>query len=408
MIRFDTLNLFFHPLPSGDYAIGIIYPAQRGFFSFLQPPKTFYVRVLIATPQTLLEKGNHPIALFDEFRHRHKIPLVSTPPKRLVPLVPLHTPATIDVKLLESLAQTCGAQNIARLVQSLFDAECTLFTSRPVSTLSVISALIDLLPLRYRTELTFSTDLFFSLRNPFRLIGCCGNPKRSVQYAKILGFPLIALESGDCKPMGDFDPWSRFVYQLFQTRNFSFLKQQFQNEYSNFVSSAGVAFWANIFWENLHDVGLSWSKTLLRGSAEPMILPRADQLSTHSVEELRCLTAVEQLIPLVEQEGKAAATKQRTVPKLAEQFPRFQKEMNALDSDIARAVFGDETVLSRIQTTWRSLESKLNWDEKDTVREEYIALIRTILVQTPESGDTQKLLRSSQLLDLMMIFLQTK
>ena len=399
-LRCEPFNLFFHPLPSGQHALGIIYSARKGFFSRFQPPQSFNVRVLIVSPKVLFEHGNHPVALIETLRQQQQLPFDSEPPKQLSPLVPTATPLPINSSLLETLANRLGAMSLAQLTQSFFNAECTLFTSRSVSNLSVLSALFDLLPVHYRPELTFSSDFFFSSKNSFRLSGFSRLRQRTIRSMRQWGVPVISLEQGNKGSLETLDPWSRFVYQLLQTRNFGFLERHRNVEYQRAMLSPMES--QPIIWDNLHEVGASLSKAMLSGTL-PDTHVSATDFPSHSLEELRCVSTVEQLIPMLTV-PKSQVAKPVSDQRLADRFPQFQEELSELEAYLVRVAFGDESVQPSIKRIWTLLLPKLDEESKETIREAIIATIHSVLV--PQDGNTeQRLLRNSQLLELMVFFL---
>jgi len=400
MLRCDPFNLFFHPLPSGHYALGIIYPAQRSFFSLFQQPQSVNVRVLVVSPQSLLEHANHPIALFETLRQRHQIPFVSLPPKHLSPVIPVASPVQINKALLESLAECPGAMSLAQLTQSLFYAECTLFTSKSVSALSVLSVLFDMLPIRYRPELAFSSDFFFTTKNAFRLSGFSRLQQKTIRLMKQWGVQVISLERGNKGSVETLDPWSRFVYQLVQTRNFDFLEQHVTMEYR--AARLLPTEVQTIIWDNLHEVGVSMNKAMLSGSL-PETNVWATDISSHTLEELRCVAAIEQMIPMLTVPTPSSANPVSN-RRLAERFPRFHHELSELEACIVRGIFGDETVTPKIKKIWSSLVRQLDGETKATIQEEIIRTIHAVLVSL-EGDSGQRLLRSAQLLELMVFFL---
>jgi len=399
-LRCDPFNLFFHPVPSGQHALGVIYPARRSFLSLFQQPQSFNVRVLIVSPKALFEHGNHPVALVETLRQRQQIPFLSEPPKHLAPIIPIATPLQINSMLLENLAKRLGAMSLAQLTQSLFNAECTLFTSRSVAALSVLSALFDLLPIHYRPELTFSSDFFFSSKNSFRLSGFSRLRQRTVRSMKQWGVPVISLEQGNKGSLETLDPWARFVYQLLWSRNFGFLERHRKTEYQRATFSPTES--QPIIWDNLHEVGVSLSKAMVSGTL-PDAHVSATDFPSHSLEELRCVAAVEQLIPMLTV-PKPSVVRPVNDQRLADRFPQFREELSELETYLVRVIFGDESVLSKIKRAWTSLLPQLDEESKEAIQEAIIATIHAVLV--PQDGDAgQRLLRNSQLRELMVFFL---
>ena len=392
-IRCDPFNLFFHLLPSGHYALGIIYPAQQS--------QTLIVRVLLISPKCLLEYGNHPITLFESLRAQ--IPFVDQPPQHFFPLIPTIPSLHINVSLLEKLQKHLGAMALAQLTQSLFNAECTLFTSRSVSALSVLTALFDLTPIPYRPELTFSSDFFVSSNNSFRLTGFSKLQQRTIRLMKQWGVPVISLERNNKGSEETLDPWARFVYQLLQTRNVPFLEHQQNIEYQLAVPESQP-----IIWDNLNEVGVAWSKAMLPGASLPgTSLPETHisptEFSTHSLEELRCVATVDQMI-LMLSGAKQSTAKPMCDQRLGERFPQFQEELSELEAYLVRGMFGDELALPKMRQAWLRLLPQLDSEAKEEIREAIVATLHSTLISL--EGDTaQRLLRSSQLLELTMFFL---
>jgi hypothetical protein len=402
-LRCDPFNLFFHPLPTGHYALGIIYPVQRSFFAIFQQPQMLNVRVLIISPKCLFEHGNHPVVLFETFRNRHQIPFVSQPPKQLTPLASTVSPLHVNVALLDNILKRLGAMSLAQLTQSLFNAECTLFTSRSVSALSVLSAQFDLLPIHYRPELTFSSDFFFSSKNSFRLSGFSRLQQRTVRLMKQWGVPVIALERGNKGALETLDPWSRFIFQLLQSRHFGFWERYWNLEYRQAVRSPVES--QPIIWDNLNEVGVLLSKAMQSGTLPEKLISATD-IPSHTLEELRCVAAVDQMIPMLEDQ-KPQGTTPMSDQRLGERFPQFREELSELEVYLVRGIFGDESVLSHLKRVWLLLAPRLDGETKEIIQEMIVATIHAVLMSV--EGDTERRLhRSSQLLELMMFFLQTE
>jgi hypothetical protein len=290
----------------------------------------------------------------------------------------------------------------AQLTQSLFIAECTLFTSKSVSALSVLSALFDLLPPHYRPELTFSSDFFLTSKNSFRLSGFSKLHQRTIRLMKQWGVPVISLERGNKGSIETLDPWSRFVYQLLQDRNFDFLERCWSSKY---VSTLSPQEPQPIIWDNLNEEGVLLSKAMLSG-ALPDRRVLATDMPSHTVEELRCVAAVDQMLPMLDN-SKPSVVKPMSEQRLGERFPRFKEELSELEVYLVRGIFGDEVVLPNIRRVWRELIPKLDGETRETIQETVIAMIHTVLSSL--EGDTgQRLRRSSQLLELMVFFLQER
>jgi hypothetical protein len=101
---------------------------------------------------------------------------------------------------------------------------------------------------------------------------------------------------------------------------------------------------------------------------------------------------------------KSQVAKPVSDQRLADRFPQFQEELSELEAYLVRVAFGDESVQPSIKRIWTLLLPKLDEESKESIREAIIATIHSVLV--PQDGNTeQRLLRNSQLLELMVFFL---
>jgi len=99
-------------------------------------------------------------------------------------------------------------------------------------------------------------------------------------------------------------------------------------------------------------------------------------------------------------------TKPTSRQRLADQFPLFREELSDLESYLVRGIFGDESAAAKIKNIWLLLIPQLDETTKETIQEEIIVTIHAVLFSLDNDGG-QRLLRSSQLLELMVFFLQT-
>ena len=195
--RFDLLNLFFHHLPSGDYAIGRLTPSIPPHRSLNENApgrlRSFFIQTMIVAPETFLTFGNNPVFLYQKalstgglsFSTRH-IPEVG-------PISITGENRWLDPSLLRGVCAAPGIEALTHLMRSALDAPCTLFTGGPPAV-HIISALFNLLPVDYRPELTFSTGLHFSPDRYLRLIGVSRKNPRLSEIRDRYPVPFLDLE----------------------------------------------------------------------------------------------------------------------------------------------------------------------------------------------------------------------
>ncbi|MGL6194854.1 MAG: hypothetical protein ACRC2T_08545, partial [Thermoguttaceae bacterium] len=268
--QFHATNLFFHPLPSGNYTIGRMVPQQRGFFSFLKGQNSFLVQYLIVSPELLGVFANNPILLYQKITEQFPVLFGTHPPKKLTPVSltvtdQVSSDSILDLTQVLSVLENTGIDNVSTLVQSTLDSVCTFFTGGPAA-LKVISTVLNLLPISWRTELTFSTELNFSLSRPLKLVGISG------------GADMFNLNSSDrrisfCDLNKDSLPvisnkWVKFIRKVILSGNFDFLRQKFCQEWEQKQNITGLDDSQFVVPEELDFLAKEWSDELTNSATQ--------------------------------------------------------------------------------------------------------------------------------------------
>jgi hypothetical protein len=93
--------------------------------------------------------------------------------------------------------------------------------------------------------------------------------------------------------------------------------------------------------------------------------------------------------------------------RLGDRFPQLREELSELEVYVVRGMFGDGSALSNIKRIWSRLTQQLDTATKESIQETIIAAIHAVLASL-EGDAGQRLGRSSQLLELMLFFLQVR
>lgn len=229
-----TSSLFFHPLPGGTYTIGRLIP-RRTSLGLPHHRRSFYIQHLIVSASTLRSFANNPIALYQELYALGKVPVFPRTPFPLDPIFlpgPWTSASSVDDRLLSELSRNPGIPGLAILMQSALDSVCTFFSGGP-SPIRLISGLFNLLPLSWRPELTFSTDLHFSKSRPFKLIGVQGSPNLIRMNAVDMGISYCdfsAIRNSETKTLPLLDYWAQFIFHILEQKSFDFLREKYEEE----------------------------------------------------------------------------------------------------------------------------------------------------------------------------------
>lgn len=288
-------NIFFHPLPYGDFALGIINPSAENNGC------SFFVRVFIISPSVLLCYANNPIAIYENLRRENHIAEITKSPDKLSPITVLPEQKICDTEILRKLATEAGAVAISRLFQSLFDSVSTIF--RPynsMSSLFVLSGIFNLLPVRFRSGLTFSTELFLSAVNPLQAVGFCGEVELAVKLAKDSGAVLVDFERFNRyqNPPRNvrLGQWSKLVLQILSGGDFAFWEYQIKadaelcNDPEEFVN-----------WQDLDELAIIWQR---KRRKKPINLKNCPNKTEESAERgiEQSIAAIEKLLADVKYE----------------------------------------------------------------------------------------------------------
>lgn len=439
-ICFDSTCLFFHALPSGCFALGVLYSCDDGLLSLFKPPESFFVRILVVSAKTLLQKGNNPIFLYRELSREGKLPFLRKAPNKLSPLTVSDKRRILDHDLLHRLAAEPGAAALAAVEQSLCDELC-LFMFRPtnLAMIHLIEGLIDLLPICFRTELSFSTELFFSANHPFRLIGFSGNKKVASRWSIASGIPLLDLDrrqktkTSSCP--ASFDAWPQFAFQILKDGRLDDFERIQENEFDQLVSAPRNENLCLLDWNDLHEIADRWSEAIREGKKpEQSLFSTTSNRSTeesrfhagHPTKEiLRCSSTFDRILPLLDKESRPFNINQETIASILSDFrngpdkysefsddqsnPTKSRQFYELAEKWDRTVGqffsgGDFESLEKIHGIWNQLQSCLTRNQLDEIREEYLARIRVAVTDFSENGE-KKADRNARFLDLMLLLL---
>ncbi|MDR2762694.1 MAG: hypothetical protein LBB88_08855 [Planctomycetaceae bacterium] len=302
-IQFDRENIFFHPLPYGDFALGIINHPDNNFstsststVSSLNLSQKFFVRVLIISPSVFFQFANNPIAIYDKLNRDQKLNFIAKPPAKLNPLETPPDKTICNTEILKRIVNEIGAVTISRLFQSLLDSVCTIFCPHNLMPPTLIlNGIFNLLPVRFRTELTFSTAAFLSSDNPFQAVGFSGDSKSAIKLANDSGASLIDFEKfrhyRKIPQNIHLDQWSQLIFSVLSNRDFAFWEYQIKSDAeSNYDET--VEF---IDWRELNDLAIIWRRDYPK---KPIIHNTNSAKTVESAEkELKqSIAAVEKLL----------------------------------------------------------------------------------------------------------------
>lgn len=472
--RFEPMNLFFHPLPSGRFALGRLLPSRRVNAEPLRgdrnnsrkhasdtPP--FLIHYLIVGAEELYRFGNNPVALHLATIARPEIAATlfrQAPPEPIA----LDTDGSFfDPDAIRSVCAQPGIDATVALTASVVAAASTLFTGA-VAPLHLICAVLNLLPIDYRPEVSFASDLEFSPDRCLRLNGFSPsreNPPK-IQYQSRTEYLNLRKTVAPNVPLGG---WARFVQAAMKNDLLDFFERRLLAEHLAVrrktacgegwfpPSAAELDRIGNVYADelarfltlrpkeptgmkgpDLADPEVFRVRKRERPAEKPLTISeklRRWLLEEHPDESLLCeretvkrpaLTNEKPTPPLLETEAGRMDGRDR-IPfeepllvyegqnRLFSPFqrllairPEWEKELLELDSLIAHTLSGETSVTENLARCWRRLIERGDQEFINAAQEEYIHLIQAILIGGKKESD-QSPKHSLSALDILDLFL---
>ena len=437
-------HLYFHPLPSGCYALGRL----SQFRETEDDSISLFSHCLIVTPRLLRAFHNNILMIYQALIARKHFHFLA--PKHLhdVPTLPLtpinmgvrHTPV-IRKDLLEAIHDYPGAEVFTNLLSLSVNSVCTVFTWLSPS-IPLINGVIQCLPIPLRSELSFATSLHFSALRPLRLIAAHESSRSGRDICRQFAIPFFHIAHFDVNLLRErllsHQDWATLIYLLLNHGAYDDIARCLTDKlkYCSFETQRGTPDWnllhqaGKSLLKELHlngnrmtegrlpdeilppvkkqESGLTNDSQLLRGDASHKFFQREDDLQHSSVIKEADLDAIsEKLLLLPSAENQQTTGSHRPSQRqLAKRFPLYEREIRRLDSLLARSLFGDTVALDALDETWRDLRNRMTFQEIETIRETYLHLIQSIIVLPRDPEYPKPPRRTIDSLEVMNIFLQ--
>jgi hypothetical protein len=455
--HFDLLNLFFHHLPSGAYAMGRLLPSAKNRRLKLTEIKEFYLQYMIVPPDLFLRFGNNPVLLYHAILRQGGLPFAAKPVGAVEPILVERSRKWFDIPLLRWGVTYPGVVPLAKLADTVLHSLSTTFTGGP-QPLYVISALFNLFPIRFRPELTFSSSLFFEPSRYFRVIGFSEKQRSGAETRNFFPVPHLNLDNLILQTRETFPEhgWQRFIREVLGSGNFDFFQSRlmsYDHDYAEkiqrevpLVPSADELDRLGTRWlaaMNKSDAArgktrpnLSQSEKLdepeqtsgqetaeeketkrifrLRRSGEPIQPPpkiseklRRWLLSNDPEEGVHFFRdtppAVSFRTPLVVRTGRNPLFS--PFQRLLAVYPEAEKDLRTIDEMVAAVLDGQSEALDRLTRFWQGYIAKNDEDHKWRICEEYTHFIQIFITETGENNSLGMFEESTAALDLLNLFL---
>ncbi|MDO5580642.1 MAG: hypothetical protein Q4G69_05875 [Planctomycetia bacterium] len=259
----NPLNLCFFPLPGGNYAIGRLIPDFPGNPDFKKPIRHFFFQFLAVDPETLAAFGNNPILLFQTALGDGQLGYQRNSVKGdLAPIeISLMPSLWVDIPLLRGLAISPGILPLAILLQAALDSILTCFKGS-TSPLHTVAGLFSLLPVHWRTELSFAVGLHFEGDHYLRLIFLDGSEENGEPDPNFPLYDLDKIGSGvNVPPL--IEGWPLFVQLILQSGQYRYFWRKLMDDYRSRSKNGSDPMEEMLKTEEVNQAGYEWLYELL-------------------------------------------------------------------------------------------------------------------------------------------------
>ncbi|RMF91985.1 MAG: hypothetical protein D6741_15450 [Planctomycetota bacterium] len=205
----ERASVNFHALPSGKYAVsrslihGREYSGRGG--------GRLYTQYLIVDPPVLRKFANNPFALINAAIASEALRLYDRVPRVLEPIRILGRAADLDVPCVERAMHRFGPQWFPIAVELLLATDVPVAVAGGEYLDKWVAALLHLLPPPWRTLISFSTGLRFSVHRPFRLITTARGSTDAGVLQRRYGFQVLDVTAEPPAGLTLSHPWARFL-----------------------------------------------------------------------------------------------------------------------------------------------------------------------------------------------------
>jgi hypothetical protein len=310
----------------------------------------------------------------------------------------------------------------------------------------MLHGLFNLLPLSWRTELTFSTDLHFSRSRPFKLVGISPKNNKFHIHSTDHGISFCDLETlrkTECKNTF-LEAWSLLIFHLLQRQEFAPLQKIYQEESRSVPGLPTVDCPPGSNPEELRILGNRCLRVLLTPQADqewtiekqsalqkpsseknanltPFVFPDFEK-TEFPVPEPNWLDSTfteidnpgfdkESSIPtplatMIQQKVVKVNDSESSLRKRVQKYPYLKDELRWLDSCTARVLLGDSSAQVPFRTCWNNIRQQTDSAERLELTEDYLLLIRDFMTSYSLRNEPRLLERDINILELLDVLLE--
>ena len=336
--------------------------------------------------------ANNPLALVEEAAAAGAFDAPAYAPAALQPLQLDGGAAVVDAALLEEVAGRLGPERLAMLVQAALESVCLAVAGQP-PVHQLVAAVLNCLPLECRGEFSFSTELRFASRRPFRIIGL---PRGRAEREWLAHHPNVTLLDLDqsCPSGAALGGWARFIERVAGRGDFDFLAAQFaQPRPGRCTGRLARPRLAALRRAGPVAAGTRRPQRRRRGAGRTRGQRLAGPRRPSSFRE--------------ERRGRHRRALRRAVPSkdLATESPEVLETLEALDDAVYDAIHGHAAALERLQALWPSALAHLGEQFLAESRVQYLRYALTVWENCVDAHGVHDPARAVQALDVLcMLF----
>ena len=322
------------------------------------------------------------------------------PPRAAADLQPLElsgdAPA-VDLALLARVAAELGPDRLAALVQAALGSVCLAVSGGP-PVHQLVAAVLNCLPVECRTEFSFSTEMKFSSRRPFRIIGLPRDQAERNWLAHHANVTLLDLDrsSPAGEPSGD---WARLIERIAGSKDYAFLDARLSQRRPTLTLEELPALGLQLCDElDASQFGGGDRETADDRHAERPAIRRRK----------RATTACGPTPPIIASRRARGARPPCNPPPCPRRTsmptsPEVLEKLEALDDAVYDAIHGHPAALERLQALWPATLVQLGEQFVADSREQYLRYALTIWENCVDAQGVHDPARAVQALEVLCV-----
>lgn len=211
-----------HRMASGTYCLSRTLCAGREYSG--RGGHRVYTHCFLLPDDLLLRFSHHPFRVMEALVVSGRAAVLKPIPDQLPPALLVGRAHQVKTVEIERLCHALGPEKLAAALGAALGTEL-LGIAAPVSMTRLLSVLLDLLPLPYRRDFSWTTGLRVSPRRPYRVAGLPADRDGQRQAVRLMHLTVLDLHDDPPARFAARTGWPLLVFDLLRSRRWPLLQE---------------------------------------------------------------------------------------------------------------------------------------------------------------------------------------